>query len=60
MDKILKYIQWGLIVLTVVPLLALVITADTFTRIMAAISIGSVVFYKVIDLIRKGKLEEEK
>lgn len=59
MDKILKYIQWGLIVLTVVPLLALVITADTFTRIMAAISIGSVVFYKVIDLIRKGKLEEK-
>jgi hypothetical protein len=32
-------------------------TADTFTRIMAGITVGSAAFYYIIDLIRKGKLE---
>lgn len=54
--KVLKYIQYGLIAAAVIPMLALICTADVFTRAMAAITIGSIVFYKVIDLIRKGVL----
>lgn len=59
MDKVLKYIQWGLIAAAIIPMLALICTADVFTRVMAAITLGSVAFYKVIELIRKGKLEKE-
>jgi hypothetical protein len=59
MKNILKYIQYGLIALTVIPCIALIMTADTFTRIMAGIAVGSAAFYYIIDLIRKGKLEEK-
>ena len=57
--KVLKYIQYGLIALTVIPCIALIMTADTFTRIMSGIAVGSAAFYYIIDLIRKGKLEEK-
>lgn len=55
MRNILKYIQWGLIVIALVPLLTLIVTADHLTRILSAISIGAGVFYKVIDFIKKDE-----